>query len=572
MRTVNPNIVALPIMISLFVISACLSLTTTAAMAADEPLYVQIDQQIDAKIKAGQQASAARSTDAEFMRRVYLDLSGEVPTAAKVTAFLADGSKGKRAKLIDQLLASPRYAEHMADVFHVMLMERRGKEPGWRNYLVDAFKNNKPWDQMATEMLRPDAEDKTLASAGFFITKRLEKYGQNPTDYPGLTRDVGRMFLGVDLQCAQCHNHLTVDDYNQVDFQGVYSVYLNLKLQNPTKDKPAKWVSEALMTEPVSFKSVFSGKEYQTPPRVPFGEVIAIPKLEGDAQWIVKPDRKKRIEGVPKFSPLRELTKRIATRDNAFFARNIANRLWFLMLGRGIIEPLDLAHSENAPSHPKLLQLLADEVIARKFEIKSILRDIALSETYQRSSVVPESLASSKKPIDESLYLVAKEKPIHAEALLRSVLIATGELDRVTSKADGNRKGEKDAKGSKEEEEKVDLFEDLQKRFFAAFANAAKEPELEVSPSLKAALFLRNDTAVADLLSPREGNLTARLLKLKTPKAIADHLYLSLLSRLPDQDEVALVAAFTKKLEDREKAIRHLAWALLSSVEFGVNH
>lgn len=571
MRTENSNIIALPILISLFVISACLSLTSTAAMAAGQPLHVQIDQQIDAKIKASKHPKASRSTDAEFIRRIYLDLSGEIPTEALVTAFLTDRSKDKRAKLIDQLLALPRYAEHLADVFHVMLMERRGKDGGWRSYLVNAFKNNKPWDQMATEMLSPDADDKSLAAAGFFITKRLEKYGQNPTDYPGLTRDVGRMFLGVDLQCAQCHNHLTVDDYNQVDFQGAYSVYLNLKLQNPTKDKPAKWVSEALMTEPVSFKSVFSGKEYQTPPRVPFGEVIAIPKLEGDAQWLVKPDRKKRIQGVPKFSPLSELAKRIATKDNAFFARNIANRLWFLMLGRGIIEPLDLAHSENAPSHPKLLDQLAEQIVARKFDIKSILRDIALSETYQRSSVMPESLASAKKPIDESLYLVAKEKPIHVEALLRSVLIATGELERVTTKPKKATKADA-AEAAKSDEVKSDPFEDLQKRFHAAFANVAKEPELDVSPSLKAALFFRNDTAVADLLAPREGNLIARLLKLKSPESIAEQLYLSILSRQPDKDEIAIVTAFTKKLEDREKAIRHLAWALLSSVEFGVNH
>ncbi len=521
-----------------------------AADQSSQPLHQRIDALIGAKIKAVNHPIADRASDAEFLRRVMLDFAGEIPTAALARAFLADTSKDKRVKLIDRLLAGPRYAEHMADVFHIMLMERRGDDDAWKRYLVASFKTNKPWDQMAREMLHPRDTDKALAPAGFFITKRLEKYGQNPTDYPGLTRDVGRMFLGIDLQCAQCHNHLTVDQYKQVDFQGVFAVYQNLKLQNTAKDRPAKWVSEALMTEPVSFKSVFSGKEYQTPPRVPFGDPIAIPKLGGDAQWKVKPDRRKKILGEPAFSPLQEMAARIAHKDNPYFVRNIANRLWFYMLGRGLIEPLDLAHQENPPSHPELLQALVDELIAHRFDMKHVLREIALSETYQRSSVLPERSAGK---INDSLFAVAREKHIPAEVLLRSMLIATGELDRLL-------------------DENSEELANLRKAFHDAFANAEKEPELEVSPTLKAALYLRNNDAVLKLLQPRGDNLAARLLKIKNPQALADELFLTMFSRKPDKDESAIVAAYLREFEDGEKARQHVVWSLLTSVEFCVNH
>jgi hypothetical protein len=518
---------------------------------AAERLSQRIDKLIAAK--AGRRPLAKPASDSEFLRRVYLDFSGQIPTADVARKFIVNKSADKRARLIDQLFADARWAETMAERFHVLLMERRGEEEEWRKWLVASFKTKKPWDAMAREMLAPEGTDAAKAGAWFFITKRLEKYGQNPTDHPGLTRDVGRMFMGVDLQCAQCHRHLTVKDYKQLDFQGLYAAYSNLRLQNPNDTIKVKWAMESLLKKELEFGSVFSETKKTTGPRVPFGVPIAIPEFKKGEEWAVKPDKKKGVSGRLKFSPLREIATRMATPENPFFVRNIANRAWFLMMGRGLIEPLDMAHTKNPPSHPELLDLLAKELVAHKFDLKWLFRELARTQTYQRSSVLPKS---GGKDAPEHLFVSAKERPIAAEPLLRSVLLATGERDRVT-------------KLDKLDEHSLKSFSDL---FQGAFANAPREPELAVTPTLKGALFLRNNEALLWLVRRREGNLVDRLIKLKEPAKIADEAFLALLSREPRDAERAMVKSFLQKQPTVGNAVSDLVWALLSSTEFFVNH
>ena len=539
------------------------AVATDAAVQAALPLHQQIDALVAAK--AGKVPLAGPADDAEFLRRATLDFAGEIPSADEVRAFLADKAADKRARLIDRLFAGSRYAGTMAGRFDVMLMERRGEDAQWRGWLEAAFRDNKPWDAMAREMLNPDFADPLRNGAGHFITKRLESYGQNAVDYPGLTRDVGRMFMGVDLQCTQCHKHLTVKDYKQVDFQGLFVAFQNLKLQTPNDTFKVRWTSEGLLTKEMEFSSVLTEIKGATGPRVPFGQSVAIPTFEKGQEWLEAPARPKNTPGKPKFSPLSEITQRLVAPDNANFTRNIANRVWFLQMGRGLFEPLDLAHSENPPSHPELLDLLARELQAHKFDLKWLLRELALTQTYQRSSVLME--AAAKSP--EELYVAAKERPIAAEALVRSVLIATGELERVGKLPKVERK--KDAKDTPRPD--TLSLEEMTAAFQSAFANAAREPELSVSPTLKGALFMRNSSTLRTLLQPREGNLADRLLKLKEPAQIADTVYLHILSRPPTAEERAEVVAWLARQKSaREETLANLAWALLASAEFFVNH
>ena len=499
------------------------------------------------------------ASDAEFLRRVWLDFDGGVPSAEEARAFLQSGSKAKRAEVIDKLIAAPRFAERMADAFNVMLMERRGENKEWRAWLAAAFKAGKPWDAMVREMLAPDflAEDKR--SAGWFITRRLEKVGQQDTDYPGLTRDVGRMFMGVDLQCCQCHRHLTVDDYSQADFNGLFTAYQNLKLQPADATHKTPWVSEGVITAKYEFASVLTGKKGQTGPRVPFGEEVAVPSLTGDAAWLVKPDRKTKETGVPVFSPLKELSQRMPAPENALFARNIVNRVWFLLMGRGLVEPLDLQHSKNAPTHPELLDLLAKEIVAHRFDLRWLIRELALTETYARASTLPEG---DKLPADR--YLSASERHLTCEQQLRAFLIATGELDRLT----------KNTKAEAGDDARKYTLADFEKAFAAAFANPAKEPEIKVNPTLRSSLFFRNSDHIHWALQPRAGNLIENISKLGDETAMVEQLYLAVLTRLPDEEEKTAFAGWMKMhgAANAPKAISDFAWALFSSTEWFVNH
>lgn len=530
--------------------------TCLGVAAAADSLPPRVDQLIVARAQAGKQPLAATATDAEFLRRASLDFGGTIPSAEETRKFLADPAKDKRAKLIDQLFAGPQFAARMAEAFNVQLMERNGDSEEWRSYLLESFRMNKPWDQMAREIISPDFKDEKLRGAGFFITRRLDKVGQQDTDYPGLTRDTGRFFMGVDLQCCQCHKHLTVKDYKQVDFNGLFVAFQNVKMQGGEAKKQA--AAEGLMTKKYEFVSVLNGNKGETGPRVPFGPEVEIPTLSKDEQWIEPPDSKKRSTGVPRFSPLKEVAQRLATAENPYFAKNIANRLWFVVMGRGLIEPLDLIHSENPASHPELLDLLAKEITEHKFDIKWLLRELALTETYQRGSILP----AGAKDVPEALFTVAKERPLSAEQLVRAFLLATGEQERVV-----------DGKGWDGIEGKKYTQKEFEKAFLSAFANASKEPELTVNPTLRAALFLRNNEMVLWSLQRRKGNLVDRVAAMTDAAQIADELYHAILTRPPSAEEKTEVAGYlAKHAADRDKALGRYAWALLSSMEFFPNH
>jgi hypothetical protein len=506
------------------------------SLVADELLHSRVDALIDAKL-AGQPV-AALADDAEFLRRVFLDFAGRIPSVTEAREFLNDSAGDKREKLIDRLLASDEFPNRMADLMHVALMERRGEHPEWIAYLRESFKQNKPWDVLAREMIAPDPKNEQTRASVFFLSKRLEHYGQNAVDYPILTRDVGRLFLGMDLQCAQCHDHLFIKDYKQADFQGMYVVFLNTALRNDTKF-PA--VSESLMTKKIEFQSVFNPEKKSIGPRIPGREEIAIPAFAKGEEYLEAPDKKSKDPGRPKFSPLKQLAQQLAATDNLQFAKNIANRMWFVVMGRGIVHPLDLHHSENPPSHPELLDLLAREMIDHKFDIKWLLRELALTRTYQRSGVLP---AAAKEPLPEQ-FAVALEKPLSAEQLFASVTRAIGSVPN-------------DA---------------LKQKFLKAFANPPMEPEGEFAPSLRAALFLMNDADLLKLFDAQSDNLLTRLKGLASSEAVTKELYLGVLSRHPTAAEVSEVAEQLQGVgERREAVLKHLAWALLASVEFCLNH
>lgn len=555
---------------SLFLFVTGILLFSANDASAAEPLHVRIDKAISAQAKA---PLADRTTDVEFLRRITLDLNGRIPTADETRAFLADTSTDKRARLIDRLLAGEDYPRRMTDLFHVMLMERRGDDPHWRQFLESSFARNKPWDRMVAEILKPNPDDEAICGSAFFHTKRLEKYGQNATDYPGLTRDVGRLFLGVDLQCAQCHDHPSIDDYKQVDFQGMYVVYLNSYIRRDTTF-PA--IGEKLLSKKLEFVSVFVPGDNETGPRAPFGMEAMIPMLEKEMQFLIPPDRKTRFQGVPRFSPMQVLAESIPTADNRQFKQNIANRLWFVMMGRGIVHPLDLQHSDNPPSHPELLALLADELAAHNFDIKWMLKELALTETYQRSTLLP---TDTKEPAEES-FAVALERPLSAEQLMEAMLQATGERELLLKQIDDELRAADpkffdilQANPDRLWEKRNEKLAEIRKSFITAFGNVPREPEVEFAPTVKASLFLMNEKTVLGWLQRKPGNLVDRLAETKDDAKLVEELFLNVLSRTPTDEEKAEVSQFLAKRKDkRDAAISNLAWALLASTEFRLNH
>jgi len=522
-----------------------------SAANADEPVAARIDQLI--LVKAQEQGwgqPAAISSDAEFLRRVTLDLTGTIPSPQVIRDFSGSTAVDKRAQKIDQLLASPEYPRRMQELFNTVLMERLGDHAEWQKYLLTSFTANKHWDQMVREMLGPDPDDELTRGAAFFLSKRLENYGQNPVDMPALTRDIGRLFLGVDLQCAQCHDHLFINDYKQADFQGLATFVTNAAVRS---DRPFPAVLEKPLVKKTDFISVFKKEPKSIGPKLPGLAELEIPVFPKDQEFEVPPDRAKNFPGKLKFSPLQKLAEQLPVSSNPLFARNTANRVWAMLMGRGIVHPLDLHHSDNPPSHPELLELLATQLAARQFDLKWLIREICLTQAYQRSSELP----ASQEPKPEA-FLVALERPLSAEQLLRMTLQATGEMDRLSVAA-------KDGANP--------IPEEVRTKFLKTFANPAREPEGEFAPSVKAALFIMHDPTILGWLPAEEGRLVHRLNGLTDASQLAQELYLSVLSRPAAEEEVTEVTAILGKATDnKSKILEDLVWALLASTEYCVNH
>jgi len=514
------------------------------SVSADE-LAQRIDSLLQQSFTSAQAEPGPVSDDAEFCRRVTLDLIGRIPAASELAAFLGHPDPQRRVLLVEQLLSSPEHSRRMADLFHVMLMERRGDHPEWLGFLRTSFAGQKPWDQLVREILDPQESPEQIRGAAWFITRRLEKVGQQDTDYPGLTRDIGRLFLGCDLQCAQCHDHLTISDYRQIEFQGLYTVYRNTSIRTDVKF-PA--VAEKPLTKKTDFMSVFDKQPLTVGPRVPFGVEQEIPQYESGREFAVAPDRAKNFPGVPKFRGLQLIAQSLPVSANRRFAENLANRLWFVMFGTGLVNPLDQLHDDNPPTHPEVLAAVADAVTAAGFRIQPILRELALTQAYQRSSAGAAS--------ERVLYQYGREKRLSAEQLLASVLTACG---------DGAVKVAGDSV-SEAEQKRAELF-------VRAFGNIPGEPEFEFSPSLKAALFVLNDPLLQEQLQPGGGNLSERLALIADSGAVAELLYRAVLSRVPDAEEVQFVSDYLGQRADaRRRAIGNLIWGLLASTEFCLNH
>lgn len=517
---------------SLVVLTGLLSVA--AAGNGADPLATRIDQLIGEKAKSAKLSSPA--DDAEFLRRIILDLAGRVPTRDETAKFLADTSTGKRAAMIDSLLNGPDYPKRMSDQFHVMFMERLGDHADWATYLQEAFKTNKPWNVMAKDMLRADAGDPAAKGASYFMSKRLENYGQQPVDYSALTRDIGRLFLGKNLQCAECHDHLFIADYKQKDFKGLSAFVQNAFLN----DEKTASVGEKPLAGKVPFMSVFKKVPKETGPGLPGGKELEVAVFKKGDEYTKAPDPKTKNPGRLKYSPLTLLSEQIPSKDTPDFARNAVNRIWFLMLGRGIVHPLDLHHAGNPPSHPELLTLLAEEFVSHGYDIKWLIAEIARSQTYQRSSRLPEGVAKA----EPHLFTTALEKRLSSEQLLASFLTV------LNVKADAAAKA----------------------KIMKAYANAPRDPEDEIAPMLKGALFLLNDPLVLGWLAPQPGSVVDGLSK-KSDGELADELYMTALSRRPTHAEKETVNAYMgKHATKRPEAVARILWAMLASTEFGINH
>ncbi len=546
------------------------AIATTGLSA--EPLHVRIDRHIEKKLDF---APAPPAGDAEFVRRVYLDLTGRVPSVAQAKEFLTDASTDKRARLIDRLLDSPEYARRMQQVFDVWLLERRPEQAippaDWQEYLRKSFAENKPYNVLAREILAADGLENRPA-----VKFYLARAGETNV----LTRDVGRLFLGMDVQCAQCHDHPLIEDYSQTDYYGIFA-YLNRSfIFTDPKEKKAYFAEKA--EGEVAYKSVFnpSVNEQNFRPRLRTGQVLQEPVIPKGQEYFVAPSKANDVRPVPRYSRRRQLALAATDGTNAYFNTNIVNRLWHLMTGRGLVHPPELHHAENPPTHPELLDELAREFVALKFDVKAMLRELALTKTYQRTSEVPQGMTAQQSA--PGRYAVALLRPLSPEQMAWSLMEAAGIAEGTRAAETARLAADPRLRDMVAVSDKARRLRDRQieekvhtalagnvPQFVGMYGGNPGEPEQDFQASVHQALFVSNGPTIRGWLA----SLANRLQAVNNPRAVADELYLAVLTRLPGEEERAEVIEYlVRTVDNRAAGIQEIAWALLASAEFRFNH
>jgi len=415
--------------------------------------------------------------------------------------------------------------------------------------LQTAFTTTKPYDQFFREILSADGTDpKTRPAARFYLDRDAEPNV--------LTKDITRLFLGMNLHCAQCHDHPLVDAYKQDFYYGVLA-FINRGYLFADKGTKISVYAEKAEGD-VSFQSVFVPKVTKnTGPRLPDGKELKEPKFDKGQEY-VKPVAKGE-RGIPKYSRRAQLADQIVTKDNPRFARATTNRLWSFMMGRGIIDPVEYDHDANPPSHPELLQMLSDEFVASKHDVKAMIRAIVLSDAYQRTSEMPKG-----KDIDPKVFGVASLKAMTPEQFAFSLLQATGMIA-------AERKAQPKANAAAIYAKMTGLATPIVNLFGTQAGDAAFNQDFEAT--LDQTLFLANGATLREWLTPRPGSLLDRANAQKDAALVAEELYLSVLSRRPSTEESKEVSDYlTRRSADRVAALQDLAWALITSAEFRFNH
>lgn len=472
------------------------------------PQFNLIDKLVDAKLAKLNIAPSGLCDDADFLRRVYLDLTGTLPTPDETRTFLADKSKDKRAKLVESLLNKPEFADlwalRWADLLRVD-RQSLGHERAYLYYkwIRDSIKTNKPFDQFARELVTAEGPATEVGPVNFF------KVVPQPGEAAGT---LSQVFLGVRITCAQCHHH-PFDRWTQNDYFGMSAFFTTGGTTNPRTRKEV--FAHALGTEP--------------PAANPLGDRRLVL-----AEWMTKP-------------------------ENPFFARNLANRVWAWMLGRGLVEPVDDVRATNPPTNPELLDALAKYLIENKYDVRKLIVLIASSRVYQ-TSVAPN--ATNEK--DERNFSRAYFKRPDAEVLLDMISQALGVPEKFS--------------GSPGVTRAVQLWDskarsDFLKLFGRPSRVTACECERTREPSVSQVLNLLNSTEIQAKLT-HEGGTVARLVRTQKDDAkLVEALYLIFYSRPPTADEKEIGLKHLKKYpNNRRAAAEDLAWALLNSTEFLFNH
>lgn len=481
---------------------------------------------------------AATIDDRSFLRRVYLDLVGRVPLEQESAEFIGDQSSDRRAKLVDKLLQSDEHAKHFAELFDVLLMGRpkRGearsrRENGWYDYLELSIRENRPWNQIAKELVLARPIEDKYRGAVVFIYERENKHQE-------IAEAVSANLFGVQIQCAQCHDHPLADEIRQKHYWGLVGFF---RRSENVQSKNGIRVGESAIGGYENFSDLsgnaqpnllvfFNDQQVQE-------ERPADPKTEKDDDLRYRASEREGDPRVPLNSRRQKFADEIVAKS-PFIAKAFTNKIWNLLLGRGLVHPFDKIDSTHRPSHPELFDELTNDFVQSGYDMRKLVREIVLCDAYALES------RNEKADADPADFATFLNRPITAEVYARSLATVVY--------SEPNRYRE--------------ILPSLAKEFPDVL------PETSVT-SLGQAMYLTNNEQLHQFLFPKDQKtpLQAKLEASDNDAAI-QYLFKRMFEREPTQEELNSCQNFLQSTADRSSQLQELTWALATSAEFRFQH
>ena len=488
------------------------------------------------------------STDNTFIRRLYLDVAGRIPTEAERTSFLNDPQPQKRERAIDQLLRSPEHAARLREVFDVVLMgradegrENQRRDRRWHAYLENAFASNRPWDQIVAELIRARSGEPGTEGAVQFVHERNG-------NHQALAEAVAPIAYGVQMGCAQCHNHPIASELEQRHYWGLVAAF-NRSKNVDTDIGPG--VAESAIGGFVNFANL---KKESQPALLafPYGPAVEERRPAENEKEQDSPDlyrippaaekQRPKAPALPKFSR-REALASSVTRGNPALAKAAVNRFWALYMGRGLVHPVDMIDSRHPPSHPDLLQWLARDFESHGFDIRRLERALLLSRAYQL-----DSIPAGRTPAAPEAFARALEKPLSAEQIFRSLLVV--------------------ASGQPPSADAQTLLNPVRRALVERFPEVFP---VDYNAALPQAMFLSNSPLVEQIFSERAGFAVAQIAAAPRAEDRVRRVFERALGRAPTAEELRTGLDFLNG-RPAESGVKQLLWALVAGPEYLLNH
>jgi len=515
----------------------------TGFVQEEMPEHNEVDRHVLAKLKKMKINASELCTDAEFLRRVHLDLTGQPPSAEKARAFLEskEESRKKREALIDELIGSPGYGEFWANKLADLLQcnsENLGKKGVWvfRNWIRDQLMSNRPYHEFVKEL---------VVARGSTFEKPAGNYLRALRDPGKMTEDISQTFLGVRFNCNKCHDH-PFERWTQNQYYEFSAFFSQVAFKRGTLGRdhlirPGETYAYEQVSEEIVYHSYQGGEakhpktDEVVPPKAPYGKMRDIPAGQDRrlafADWLV-------------------------SKDNPYFAKSTVNRFWSYFFGRGIIDPVDDIRAGNPASNPELLAALADGFVQGGYDLRKLMRTIVRSRTYQLS------LKPNRWNEDDTVNF-SRQTPrrLSAEQMLDSIAAATGHRPRFQDLP-------ADMRAVQVPDGKV-AGNDFLMLFGRPKRQSACECERSSNVTLSHALNLINGKTLGESVSSDSSRIAKLAETEKDDRKVVEEIYLSCLGRMPTEKELSVASLGEGK--ERVEGAQDLVWALMNTPSFLFN-